>query len=545
MFLDDIDPKDFTRYKAQPQYWLARFGKKVEQYRMRKLAQINADVHVRDLILTTIRPGHGEVGTSPSNNRGYDMYLKATYDRLLAHIKTIFSFANEEHRGQNCVALGQGKFQIKPDKVNYVTRLCMHEFSLYTHEPLSIEEYTHLCVTIEKMAEQLEPNVHILLSSFAIKNNSGKLFNTVLFVEGGQPPILHSFCKNTSSLADVNYENAYQLFSQQNVAAEPSIASEYVAGEQLVSTESVFEVTTLGGACYTQMIDICQDHINAHSKRIMERRIQENGNPDELLPEQIEHIVTSSTTGPNFANSLSSGIVHADSNPHDYMLKGYRTLGATTLDEATLKRIIDPDYPNMSIITHDQRYEIQNPPFGPPYTIDILKDRPAFKYEDEFQALIRVHNQRVIKRKAELTKGLILKTSDLFFHYIEKNNLIDSILIDLEELEKQLLKECRYEFFEEWLGTGSYEDKKQANKHITEMMLLMKTAIKNDKIDSIMVVKDTVNRLHLQLSCLGTAGYGWMNRRMMKHFEDFSDRFRRDIEKEFPEFSASVLRTNH
>jgi hypothetical protein len=303
MFLDGLDPKDFIRYKTKTQPWFARFGEKIEQYRARKLAQLNADVHIRDLILTTVRPGHGEVGNSRLSNRGCDVYSNSSYDRLLAHIKIIFSFTNDEHRAQNCVVLDRDKFQIKPDKVNHVTRLCMHEFSLYTHKPLNIEEYTHLCVKIEKMAEQLEPNVHILLSLFAVKDHNDKLLNMVLFVEGGQPSVLHAFCKNTASLADVSYKNLYELFSQQNVAAEPSVASEYVSGDQLISTGSVFEVKTQGGACYTLMIDICQDHNNAHSKRIMKRRIEDEGNPDELLPEQIEHIVSSSTTAPNITHS--------------------------------------------------------------------------------------------------------------------------------------------------------------------------------------------------------------------------------------------------
>ena len=78
------------------------------------------------------------------------------------------------------------------------------------------------------------------------------------------------------------------------------------------------------------------------------------------------------------------------------MVKGYRTLGITTLSEATLVGIVDSDYPNMKIIKHDQKYEIQNPPFGPPYIIEMLKERAAFEYDDEFQPLIRVHNQRVM-----------------------------------------------------------------------------------------------------------------------------------------------------
>lgn len=285
---------------------LARYKDILASRQQDTLTRMNQQVYVRDLILTT-EPlySHGE--SSVHTN----IYSASSKKRLFDHIRFLIDFVNEAHRANYSDLDLHGNYQLRHDKQNHVTRLLMSEFTLYTETPFSMTAFSELVEAI--LAEKIDPNVHVLLSSFALKDESGQILNMALYIEGGNPPIIHSFVKNTAYSIDITY-GGYGLFSQQKRGIRVSFHAESSISETGLSIPmaGIFEVTTQGGACYSQAIDLCSDHTSGHAKALMMRRLRNARNPFELLPEQIEHIISSNSVTRTDVNSISDCVIQAD-----------------------------------------------------------------------------------------------------------------------------------------------------------------------------------------------------------------------------------------
>ena len=303
MYIDDLAEFFLTYEKVKANLL------KLEQRLKHALAQLNQPVHIRDLVVRAIPPSC--YGEAKNKSNGYPQHTK---QRLYAHIAFLFKLVNADHRTNYCERSTDGAYHLKKGKENHVTRLSMNEFSLYTARPLTMDEYQTLYGDVLKMAETLEPNVHVLLSSFAIQDQKGKILNMSLFVEGGEPPIIHSFVKNTASNIDIDYSHQEQLFSQQDSMPYGALQAENILSEDgtLISTGSNFEVRTQGGACYTQTIDVCLDHAYGHSHQLMRRRILKEADPDEFIPHQIEQCVTSNSIDLKGISIIANKVLHAD-----------------------------------------------------------------------------------------------------------------------------------------------------------------------------------------------------------------------------------------
>lgn len=100
---------------------------KLEEKKIKALETINKDIHIRDLI----------VKTKPKNpylvdeiNQHANQSTQPVNKRLRAHISSIFSLANEDHRKNYCIRDPAGNYSLLSDKTNHITRLSMNEFSL-------------------------------------------------------------------------------------------------------------------------------------------------------------------------------------------------------------------------------------------------------------------------------------------------------------------------------------------------------------------------------------------------------------------------------
>lgn len=341
------------------------------------LVAMNKPVTIRDLVVRTKAPNC--YGESKSHTNTYRNISAA--ERLNDHIHSLFTLANEDHRANYCQKEKDGTFHIKEGKENSITRLTMNEFSLYTENPLSTHDFNQLLIKIEKMAHELGPNVHVLLSSFAVKVNDEKIVNMSIFIEGGAEPSMHCFAKNTASMVDIDYKQQEQLFSQQECGVRGTHHADVSADEGglLINTGSVFEVTTAGGATYTQAVDVCLDHALGHSKALIERKILADASPDELIPEQIEQCVTSNWIDLHSKSTIASVVLHADPvrSMHEYH---QHALGKRLITADGLERVKSSKYTLMDIDSSKMGYEIVNPPFGSNCTVDILLERPAAKH---------------------------------------------------------------------------------------------------------------------------------------------------------------------
>lgn len=494
MFIDDLADSFQDYEKLKP----ARLRLKRRQEAAMK--KINQDVFIRDLVLRNPYPYCYGEAKSHTNQ-----YSAEAADRLCAHVSFLFKLTNADHRANNCEKDEEGQYHLKKGHENHITRLSMCEFSLYTATPLSTETFQSILSNIEKMAEALEPNTHVLLSSFSILDKNNTLINMCLFVEGGKPPNLHVFAKNTASNVDIDYSQTNAVFSQQQRGSNVSFHADIIASSRgSISTGSVFEIKTEGGACYTQMIDICIDHISGHSKDQMTKRISEKAAPDEIIPNQLEQCITSNSVKLSDNSTLSTNALHADRllSPHmDY----HRPLGIKTLTENEKKQLIPSGYDEMSLVDQPTGYTIINPAFGSDCIIEVLAERPAGNYKPALQSSIQEHNEKVLDRQLIAAKQLTLNKADKLVQHLSRSDILSN---SIKELETNMLKKCRPSLWQRLFKTEEYRIKLEAKKIITVSFELMRESICKYGHASLFIVRAWKKDLLFRLNNLGSSPTG-------------------------------------
>lgn len=485
---------------------------KISHRKFKELERMNQTVYVRDMIVR--HPYDNSFGEA---NAGGGKYFKRrfkqpTLERLKAHIGIIFNLANQDHRANHCERIADGSYQIKQDKVNHITRLSTPEFSFYTKKPLTMQEYMDLYECISDSNFPLDPNVHILLSSFSVLNEQGELLNMSMFIEGGDPTNVYSFAKNTASHVDVDYGKSTKLFSQvqDNESTTPSYVPTTIATQQgnPTYTGSVFELKTAGGACFTQTIDVCKDHFYGYSKRQMEQRIMGNAREDEVIPHQIEQCVTSNYIELIRPNILSDRITHVD--PFFSMLDedlGYHYAdfdvrqGKRALNLKHIKEAMPRDYPT-NIVDSKRGYKIIHPPFGADYSIELMAERPVGKFKPALRQNIAAHNTHAIAQKliAAQQKALTADEKTVVKVAME-DNIQHCIAKRLIQMENKLLNRCNIGLFEKLFKTRGYVEKVLAKSLIDDRLNFMKEVVETRGDNSLFLIKgwknDFVYKLHV------------------------------------------------
>lgn len=459
------------------------------------------DIHFRDLVIRTKFPNCYGESKSQTNQ-----YIQSTEERLNAHISSVFNLANEDHRANYCDTTTEGDFKLKKGKENHITRLTMNEFSLYTSKPLNLAEFTKLDNDIRMMAAKLDPNVHVLLSSFAIKDKQGQIMNMSMYVEGGTPPKIHSFSKNTASRVDIDYGNQSQLFTQQIIGTTShNVDAVTSASGENVYTGSVFEVRTAGGAVYTQAIDVCLDHALGHSKEQIERRILDNAAPDEIIPTQIEQCVTSNWIDVDRKSVVSDKVLHAD--PVRSMLDYYNEKpGEKTLDNDAKKRTIPTGFPQMMISNNAGGYVVSNPPFGSNYVVEVLAERPAAKYLPFYQAPLAKHNFSVIERQLIASRQRDLSDEEKSAQRLSLGNTTaERVSFRMEKLKDNMLEQCRPSLWERIFKTEEYRQKIEAKQIINNSFDVMADAIKTQGNSSVLLMNPWKKDLAFRLRAIGSS----------------------------------------
>ena len=126
--------------------------------------------------------------------------------RMETHIRDQLTLANQTHLADNFT--GQDKTHLKAGAENNITRLSFSEFSFYPKSlegPLSIEEFDSLIGEVEKIAMGYHKNLHILLSSFPVKDPRGNVHNVICYVQCGSEPKIDVFAKAIPSRDDPQY----------------------------------------------------------------------------------------------------------------------------------------------------------------------------------------------------------------------------------------------------------------------------------------------------------------------------------------------------
>ena len=367
--------------------------------------------------------------------------------RMVDHIDVLATIANEYQQTYYCDKNSDGTFTTKPDCLNKITRVLMNEFSLYTISALNYGQLAVLVEAVRAIAANQHNNVHLLLSSLSVrtpefqvdaadKQWKNVVLNLSLYVECGPEPKVHVFAKGRASTVDVTYCFTTN-FSQE--AEPPSVGiyypniSEYIAQQsgQSVSNNSVFTVTTEGGAQYTQAIDVCVDNATYHAKTLLIKSLGDAEAGDlRIIPKQADHVVTSNIIEITKDSLITDTAVQADpiEGHFDHMKKD-------AVNAESLRQIKKNKYAQMRIDKTAAGIKIENPPFGYTCTLVAAEERKLGGFTRDLRPMIAARNRAVESRMlvsqlelnpsgakyVEFAKkhGQILSQLSTFFDFIE------------------------------------------------------------------------------------------------------------------------------
>lgn len=235
-------------------------------------------------------------------------------DRLFQNIENLILTASSQHRANYCNEDGT----LKSESQNNITRLVTNEFSFYTKKPLTIQEFETLSTKISEMAAQQPENLHLILSSFAVRTSDNQIMNVVAHVECGREPRINLIVKNHPSDIDPVYtetvDNRRRVLTNFNIEENDNpelhqININCVAHK--FSYNNVFECSTPGGGKFYSCVDICSDHARGVAKKNLISKLKGSSASEPLAAVNCSHVVTSNYINPQ-RNNILGPLTHAD-----------------------------------------------------------------------------------------------------------------------------------------------------------------------------------------------------------------------------------------
>jgi hypothetical protein len=235
----------------------------------------------------------GEFGMTKPTGESSDELIQRLYER----VDQLTKVAEVVHGNDNC----SGTMSLDDDKKNNITRLATSEFSFYTQQPLSIDEFESLQKQIVSLAKTKPENIHLALASFAVMNDDSTVMNVVAHVECGENPQLTLQVKNYPSEVDPNYYTQDNVKLQNHGCYNTLSRGLSIEGREIPFTHSTVRVSkTASGECFYNATEICLDHDFAVAKSDlltqMKRESVKQAQLGEMrLPHQTSHLVVSGT----------------------------------------------------------------------------------------------------------------------------------------------------------------------------------------------------------------------------------------------------------
>lgn len=299
---------------------------------------VSQSIEIQDIIVTTLDALQADVKYKSITYVGEFGNPKADektqIPRLFDSIKSLMDRASYTHKQKHCV---KGN-QLKEESQNKITRVVTNEFLFYTKTPLSIAEFEKLQEKILTYAKKHPENLHLVLSSFAVKTpdetmiNSegyeivipGKVMNVAAYVECGDDPKLNLTVKNTPSAIDPVYSEtrAGKRLYLLNINAKNYDIRSYsvtVLGKTYPFTfDNIIASQTAGGEVFLNGVELCLDHAHGTTRTYLEEMIKNHilelfeGRDPAFLPPSFSHILSSNSIGLMKHNCIGTPI-HADS----------------------------------------------------------------------------------------------------------------------------------------------------------------------------------------------------------------------------------------
>lgn len=473
--------------------------------RLRSQEQLNQPIHVRDLV---VRP----TGSETYGESWQDEVRADDRTRLVSHIVMLMKLVNADHQARNCRLVireedSSPHYELKPDKRNHITRLVTPEFSLYTKTPLTMVEFRQLSVVLENEALLLLPNTVMILGSLSVLSDDGELINMSLFIAGGDDgPTLTCFAKNTASSSDVKYTANQRLLSQSEEDESSQLGFMTGNAGRNIYSGGVFELSTAGGALFTQTVGVCLDHVAGHVKKALVTKLMSKQFVDQLIPEQIEQCVISNTTALEESNCIATTVLHVD--PQLSMVKDYGAIQGQGMlsgeDIRNLEKTIGIDTRLHKI---DSGYRIEQPPFAGTLVVDLLAERPLARFESDFQQQVVEHNDKALRRFAiqygSHNDGEASTYLSSFL--LNPDELKEKLVAALHRCQARLLEHTEPGFFESFFMTEQWLDKEEATIVLIDSFTQLLDDISHSTTAFLFLIKPWQSELNREISLLGIA----------------------------------------
>lgn len=454
--------------------------------------------------------------------------------RLIDHLQSLFQIAHLYHQQAYCEPISEVNYQLKEKYHDSITRLSLSEFSCYGKNPLTMEEFTQIVTAVNNFAEKTHENVHLLLSSFSVLNEQKAILNISLYVQCGEKPKIDVITKGLASNYDLKYTD-YTNFSQQIIGKFTEEVSSFIASnnkeEETVTSNSTFAVTTKGGGKFLQAIDVCIDHVNQHSKKLLEDQLNlEDSDSSDFLPEQVDQIVTSNTIKLKEYAKISPSILHVDPWPDDQFdaQNRHRPINTSTvLSTQDINSV--RQYTKTRIVSEPGKLTVTKPPFGPNYHINVYQEQPVGRFIPSLEAKIKTINDKIIDKHV---KRLLNESSPQNLEGIQAIELINKNAYELAyTLIEHLKQQSQLTSIEETLKTDNYCLKLIVHNIIAESEMHLDKLKQDDK-----------QCLFLTEACswAQTMKQTWNNSTnlpndFLKKLDYFIDSFQKMIESDLPE----------
>ena len=277
----------------------------------------NNQIHIQDCIIRAQVDKHNYSASliGECNEMTADETTQST--RLYEQISVLVTEVSQLHQNKHCIGTN---LSIKKESENNLTRLVTNEFMFYTKKRFNAEDFGFVFDKILDLAQKQPENLHLILSSFAIKALNKKTMNVVAFITCGKNPGVHFIVKNNVSGIDpvyykekngkrIYFDNIDIKYDKENVFPILNVKGR----EYHFSYNNILEITTLGGAKKILAIEICLDHGYSLAQKNCTQYIEsELTYPLKMFPNQVSQVVTSNTISLEYDKKLEGNITHAD-----------------------------------------------------------------------------------------------------------------------------------------------------------------------------------------------------------------------------------------
>jgi hypothetical protein len=199
---------------------------------------------------------------------------------------------------------------------DYIVRLSTNEFFFYTKEPLTLKEFEQIQNEIAEKAKIMSPGVQLILGSFGVQTDDGKVMNVTPHIACGTCPDFHFIVKNYTSSIDVRYKipdgkgdtNTLPVLDQNHPSPfMPQITINEITKE--CTFNNIIPCKTPDGTPFITAIDICLDHAYGIAKKNYSTLAKKDRT---ILNQPVSHVVVSNCIDLKNENCIGSGVTHVD-----------------------------------------------------------------------------------------------------------------------------------------------------------------------------------------------------------------------------------------